>query len=103
MFRGPNAPQPANKRTLIGPNLLVLPKILEVARATDSAPDDTRQSIFFINATIDTQVNKMTSYHVGRYFLYSRTRILAVDDALECCDPYVQAKHTITDGCCTLT
>lgn len=49
------------------------------------------KTFFFQIATIATQVNKMTSDHVGIYFLHSHTKILATDDASNSYDPHVRA------------
>lgn len=86
-FKRPGAPPPVNKWALIGPNLVVLPKSAYLAHATDSVPDDTRQSIFSNIATIATQVDEMTSDQVGRCLLRSHT---SIHDASASDDPYVR-------------
>ena len=60
-FRHPDAPAPINKWALIGPNLLVMARHLELATVGVRVVGDTRRDVYERIATISTQVHEMSS------------------------------------------
>jgi hypothetical protein len=72
-FRPADTPAPVNKRAMVGPNLLVMPRGPQMVSAGQSVPDASiRTEMFSSIATVVTQLHDISSDRCSRYMLRSR-------------------------------
>lgn len=90
-FRPSNFPPPVDKRALVGPNLLVLPKRLELAATGEAATGSTQSHIFENIASITTQIDQISSDRVGRYLLRPRINLPPTKATSASYDPFISA------------